>query len=232
MYELAVALLERPDPDHAWPLVLGHLAGECGADSGIVNTTWLAPRGVSGHAWSPAGPLPLDRACTPFMADHPLERHYLRTGDQVPRTVGEVAPDRVWRATVAYEHIWSTCRVSRELVIPLPSPPGRLRVVAVGRSGADFGTREREYARQIQPLLRTLDAHASHWAADTGDLLTPRESTVLHLLATGLTAQAIARRLRISPRTVHAHLRSLYRKLEATDRLSAVLRAREANLIR
>ena len=59
------------------------------------------------------------------------------------------------------------------------------------------------------------------------DLLTPRERRVLDLLADGLTAQAIANRLAISPRTVHRHLGHLYRKLGAYDRLSAVLRAQQ-----
>ncbi|HEV2378068.1 MAG TPA: helix-turn-helix transcriptional regulator [Streptosporangiaceae bacterium] len=61
--------------------------------------------------------------------------------------------------------------------------------------------------------------------------LTPRELTVLALLAESLTARAIANRLGISARTVHHHLEHIYRKLEATDRLGAVLRAQAAGLI-
>lgn len=49
--------------------------------------------------------------------------------------------------------------------------------------------------------------------------------------ATGSIVEAIARRLLISPRTVHKHQQNLYRKLGAIDRLSAVLRAQEAGLL-
>jgi DNA-binding CsgD family transcriptional regulator len=45
------------------------------------------------------------------------------------------------------------------------------------------------------------------------DGLTGREVEVLGLVAQGLTDAAVARRLFVSPRTVHAHLRSMYRKL-------------------
>ena len=55
--------------------------------------------------------------------------------------------------------------------------------------------------------------------------LTPRERVVLELLATGSTAEGVAARLAISPRTVHKHQEHLYRKLGACDRLSAVLAA-------
>lgn len=61
--------------------------------------------------------------------------------------------------------------------------------------------------------------------------LTCRERSVLGLLADGLTADAIARRLGISPRTVHAHLSHVYRKLGVSDRMDAVLVGHAAGLI-
>jgi len=61
--------------------------------------------------------------------------------------------------------------------------------------------------------------------------LTCRERSVLELLADGLTAQAIARRLGISPRTVHAHLSHVYRKLGVSDRMRAVLVGQAAGLV-
>jgi DNA-binding CsgD family transcriptional regulator len=64
-----------------------------------------------------------------------------------------------------------------------------------------------------------------------GLLLTPRELSVLELLAEALTAATIARRLGISAGTVQKHLTRLYRKLGTGDRLATVLRARELGLI-
>lgn len=61
--------------------------------------------------------------------------------------------------------------------------------------------------------------------------LTGREAAVLDLLARGLTAAAIGRRLGISTRTVHRHQGHLYRKLGVSDRLVAVLRAQALGLL-
>jgi non-specific serine/threonine protein kinase len=51
--------------------------------------------------------------------------------------------------------------------------------------------------------------------------LTVREREVLQLIAEGLSDAEIAKRLVVSPRTVHAHLRSIYRKLGVTSRAAA-----------
>jgi DNA-binding NarL/FixJ family response regulator len=66
-------------------------------------------------------------------------------------------------------------------------------------------------------------------AAEYG--LTPREITVLTLLAEGLPAVAAGRRLGVSVRTVHKHMENLYRKLGTTDRVSTVVCAQRAGLI-
>jgi DNA-binding NarL/FixJ family response regulator len=51
---------------------------------------------------------------------------------------------------------------------------------------------------------------------------------VLKLVARGLTSRAIAHQFNISERTVHKHLERIYRKTGCENRLSAVLRVREA----
>jgi DNA-binding NarL/FixJ family response regulator len=63
-----------------------------------------------------------------------------------------------------------------------------------------------------------------------GDL-TAREVDVLRLVATGLTNAQVAGRLVISPCTVHAHLRSIYGKLDVTTRSAATRSAIDGNLI-
>ncbi len=55
--------------------------------------------------------------------------------------------------------------------------------------------------------------------------LTRREIEVLQLLAEGLSNKAIADRLIVSPRTVKAHLRSVYRKFGVQNRTSAAVKA-------
>lgn len=64
----------------------------------------------------------------------------------------------------------------------------------------------------------------------TGDL-TEREVEVLRLVARGLTDAQVAQTLVISPRTVNAHLRSIYSKLGITSRHAATLFALEHHLL-
>lgn len=61
--------------------------------------------------------------------------------------------------------------------------------------------------------------------------LTEREVEVLRLVAEGLKDQAIADQLVVSPRTVHAHLRSIYGKLDVSTRTAAVREASILNLV-
>ena len=62
--------------------------------------------------------------------------------------------------------------------------------------------------------------------------LTPAEQRVLALLPTHLTTARLADRLFLAQTTVKAHLRAIYRKLEASSREEAVERARELGLLR
>ena len=61
--------------------------------------------------------------------------------------------------------------------------------------------------------------------------ITDREIEVLRLVAEGLTNADVAERLQLSPRTVHAHLRSAYGKLGVSARTAAVLQAANSGLI-
>lgn len=57
--------------------------------------------------------------------------------------------------------------------------------------------------------------------------LTPRERQVLERVAAGDANLVIARRLRVSPRTVEKHLEHAYAKLGVTSRTAALARLRE-----
>jgi predicted ATPase/DNA-binding CsgD family transcriptional regulator len=60
--------------------------------------------------------------------------------------------------------------------------------------------------------------------------LTSREAEVLRLVARGMTDAEVARELVVSRRTVHAHLRSIYRKLDVRTRAAATRYALEHGL--
>jgi DNA-binding CsgD family transcriptional regulator len=130
----------------------------------------------------------------------------------------------------------------------LPLAVGRAEACSLGfaRRGRDFTQAEMAPLAALQPLLQALLRHVGQladWrvplgddaapalaaAADVG--LTPREVTVLNLVAEGLTGSAIGHRLSCSPRTVEKHLANLYRKLGVGDRVSAVLEAQRRRLL-
>jgi DNA-binding NarL/FixJ family response regulator len=90
-------------------------------------------------------------------------------------------------------------------------------------------------------LFRHLQSHASDAASDL-DLadrqaeivwrlgLTPRQVDVLRLLVAGLPTKAIARQMGLAESSVKTHLIGLFRRLDVTSRVQAVLAATEAGL--
>jgi DNA-binding NarL/FixJ family response regulator len=63
-----------------------------------------------------------------------------------------------------------------------------------------------------------------------GTALTNKETIILRLATHGLTDKQIASQLVISPHTVNAHLKSIYRKLSVNNRTAAVAVARSRQL--
>lgn len=61
--------------------------------------------------------------------------------------------------------------------------------------------------------------------------LTPREREVLHLIAEGMSAPEIGKRIHLSPTTVKTHLHTLYEKLGVRDRAAAVAEAMRRGLL-
>lgn len=57
-------------------------------------------------------------------------------------------------------------------------------------------------------------------------MLTKREAEVLQLLPDGMTRDQIAARLHITPETVKMHLKNIYRKLNAKNRIEALIKAK------
>ncbi len=116
-----------------------------------------------------------------------------------------------------------------QLVVPLVVEPDRLTACLLGRRVRDFSAEEIDHATLLAAGLR-LRLYSFDVTARVTDTLTAREKDVLELVARGLTSRAIAHRFEISERTVHKHLERIYRKTGCRDRLSAVLRVRDAGL--
>ncbi len=75
-------------------------------------------------------------------------------------------------------------------------------------------------------------ARSARDATRVAGLLTGREVEVLQLLSEGLTLHQVARRLRISPRTVETHVRKTYRKLGVHNRVQALREAANLGVVR
>jgi DNA-binding NarL/FixJ family response regulator len=177
--------------------------------------------------------------------EHPLLRYYLATGDrhcmQVADVPSQFADDKVVAAWNERGRRWGG--VQSQLSFPVLLSASAHRAFIVGRTDP-YSVEEMVLAHRLQRLLTGLDRQIStfsRWARHNGApaaevarclCLTPRELAVLELLARGLTAWTIGRRLNIAERTVQKHLSRTYGKLGVSDRLAAVQRAQRVGLLR
>lgn len=91
-----------------------------------------------------------------------------------------------------------------------------MQFLATGREAAPSSRLEVAPARATPPGL---------------EHLTPRQIEVLRLVARGMTNAEIAEALFLSRRTVHAHLRSIFHKLEVGHRSAATRYAVQHGLL-
>lgn len=75
------------------------------------------------------------------------------------------------------------------------------------------------FAERAAKELRATGETARARSARTADRLTMQETHIARMAATGATSNEIAAQLFLSPRTVDAHLRNIFRKLGITSRL-------------
>ena len=97
--------------------------------------------------------------------------------------------------------------------------------------------------RSIHELVRgesPVDPRATrmmiHWLregpeADTSDRFTLREIEILRLIAEGLANREIAERICLSENTIKTYIQGLYQKLDAHNRIEAVMRATKWGLL-
>jgi DNA-binding CsgD family transcriptional regulator len=172
---------------------------------------------------------------------HPVLRYYLATRNPVVMQVADVPSAFAGPRVIAQWHArMRDWRIPAQMALPLAFDPTGHRAFALAREDA-FGADELALARRLQRLLIGVDRQVvtlAQWRRTGVDTeaagaarLTAREVAVLALVADGLTAAAVARRLQIAERTVHKHLERSYLKLGVRDRLSAVLRAQRAGVL-
>ncbi|MER6190447.1 response regulator transcription factor [Streptomyces cyaneofuscatus] len=250
MLDLAVEVMSAETPEFVWPLLTAELLTALDGELIVVKEVpWTRDQG-SVVIRSPE-PLPEvgageDSVQAYIRSGYPFIDRYGATADWTPQSAARVVGARTWQNSPTADALRQAFGTRHVFGLPLPQRGPHVSGFLVHRSGGDFSRHDERYAARVQPLLKAATAHRSLLMAlreSSGSAqrqqanhalaapLTPRETNVLHLLATGLTAEVIGRRLGISPRTVHKHLNALYRKLGAADRLSAVLRAQDAGLL-
>lgn len=74
------------------------------------------------------------------------------------------------------------------------------------------------FAARAARELRATGEHPRKRTAQPTDALTAQELHIAKLVATGATSREVGEQLFLSPRTIEAHLRSIFRKLEITSR--------------
>ncbi len=74
------------------------------------------------------------------------------------------------------------------------------------------------FAARAATELQATGAQARRRSSDSGVGLTGQEIRIARMVADGATSKEVAAELFLSPRTVHAHLRSIFRKLAITSR--------------
>ena len=75
-----------------------------------------------------------------------------------------------------------------------------------------------EYSQEI------IDKNLSVTMKRTDAKLTPRENEVLFLLAKGMNREETAAKLFISPETVKMHIKNIYKKLKAKNKVDALIK--------
>jgi predicted ATPase/DNA-binding CsgD family transcriptional regulator len=152
----------------------------------------------------------------------------LETAAQLAATVGDL--ERATRLFGAADAVWAAIEA------PLP---GKLRarhehVLADVRSrlGEDRFEAALDEGRSLPvgAMIELVQPERTSVSADAPEGLTAREVEVLALVAEGLTDAEVAERLVVSIRTVHAHLRSIYRKLDVRTRSAATRYALQHDL--
>jgi DNA-binding CsgD family transcriptional regulator len=168
-----------------------------------------------------------------FLDEHPIFRWYRRNDGWSPVRLSDTISFDELITTRLYVEDLDPIGARFTLIIPLTpfTETGQWTYLAANRPDRDFDDRDVQFAVEAQPGL-VAAFRAFHRPATGTLLLTARERQVLTVLARGDTAGKIAYELGVSVRTVNKHLENIYGKLGSSDRLSAVLRARDLGLLR
>jgi DNA-binding CsgD family transcriptional regulator len=150
-----------------------------------------------------------------------------RTGD-LRSVVGisDFYSARQWRNVGTGCGICRPLGFAHDLMLTLPdtaaTSAGRTQRLFLFRGpGPDFTDQDRALLTLLRPHLHQILLDAQRARHPTPHL-TPRQHALIRLLAAGHTNAQIARRLGITEATVRTHLKTIYQRLNVTNRTAAV----------
>ena len=237
----ASEILNAPTPDLARDLFVDELMRETHADVATrVGLTPQDPDAIEISVEARDRMPPRERWPRADQARaHPLGQYYATTSDHSPVRLTDLLGAGWTLDDDAHDAMVALGITEHQMTVPCDTRRGDFDGwVVMDNDG--FSDDDLARLTELHALLVGLDRHIALFTAATGlgvpapeaaTVLTPRERVVLELLARGSTAEGVAARLAISPRTVHKHQEHLYRKLGACDRLSAVLAAQRLGLL-
>lgn len=155
----------------------------------------------------------------------PMEAIARRRGQLVTAMRREVVSDQAWHESPHLREVREQVGVEDCIysLFRLPQP-GWAMCIEFHRTWGDrrrFGLRERVLVHLAHSGLGPLyerEARIAEIVGGAQDGLTPRMRQTLDLLLSGLSEKEAARELRLSPNTLHVHVRSLYRHYNVNTR--------------
>ena len=222
-FGLDVAALNRREPDGTISIAAVTRPGATHGGLGTAGATDLMIRASNSQ----------------LLAHHPLTLWVYATHSLTPQSLNRVpAAIRDTDRSGEVTELLHAVGADQELSLALAFRDSEYVVYSLNRPGTeDFSDEDLHTAARLQPLLVALRCQtqvlgpSAPSSAVTAYGLTGRELAVLRLLATGRTAQAIGSTLGCSRRTAEKHVEHLYRKLNVTDRVSAVRVASQDGLL-
>lgn len=222
--DLAIELADSATLARALAVTLPALAGLFTSDLAVFAVAGAAGSGATIFPPNPAAIATLTSAWQELWEDGPLSR-WLRTHLLwTPIRSSDIVDTTEWNA---FPSIFTDRGpVQYLLCLPVLKPsPTVLCAYFLARADQDFDFADMQLATRIQPVL--IASHARYLKDLTGNNpLTSRESQVLQLMSTGLTAVTIGAHLGISSHTVRKHLQNAYESLGVHDRAAAITEMR------